>query len=329
MMGRCLWALLRKDCRMMISGKFFLLALGTFVFYTLFINFGYVKMMHDELYSVYLYDPESTQHTVADSVQMVDSRAALESALANDTSGVGIDASGESIRVLLYAATEKADKHRADYALSLLTPREEKSADVIGSNTPEMKQRKEITCELLFIEIVAIGFLGIASLLFKEKQMGVMRVHAVMPLSRSLFICSKLLLFLLTDLVFATLMVLFNSGTVGILPAVLVQTALLSLLMALVGFGCALFLRDFKQFSLVYLVIAIFVVTPVFLTANTSVKMAWIHYHPFYHVYMGMKNAFFGTPATDPLYYLVLFGIIAVLFFLVVTALRREMGKEG
>ncbi len=35
-----------------------------------------------------------------------------------------------------------------------------------------MKQRREITCELLFIEIVAVGFLGIASVLFKENRWG-------------------------------------------------------------------------------------------------------------------------------------------------------------
>lgn len=101
-------------------------------------------------------------------------------------------------------------------------------------------------------------------------------------------------------------MVLFNVGLVeerGILPAVLLQTAILSLIMALVGFGSTMMLKDFKQFSLAYLVIALFAATPVFLSANTSVKMAWIDYHPFYHVYMGLKTAFFGSSVTSPLYY--------------------------
>lgn len=64
--------------------------------------------------------------------------------------------------------------------------------------------------------------------------MGVIRVHAIMPLHKSLFVCSKIMLFLITDLVFAALMVLFNVGLDGmsVLPAVLVQTAILSLIMA-------------------------------------------------------------------------------------------------
>ncbi len=177
-----------------------------------------------------------------------------------------------------------------------------------------------------------MGFLGIASVLFKEKQMGVIRVHAIMPLKKSLFVFSKVLLFLLTDLVFAALMILFNIGLAeagGILPGVLLQTAILSLIMALAGFGCTMLLRDFKQFSLAYLVIALFAATPVFLAANTSVKMAWINYHPFYHVYMGLKNAFFGMPVTSPAYYICAACVIILLFGIVEAAFRKEMGREG
>lgn len=257
--------------------------------------------MDAQLYNVYLYDPAGTQTEVSSLIRSVSSLEELGAALAGDTNGVGIDASSGKPNVRFYAATEKADRHRTDYALSLLSPDGDYTAKTVGSNSPEMKQRKEITCELLFIEIVAVGFLGIASVQFKEKQMGVIRVHAIMPLHKSLFVFSKITLFLLTDLIFAALMVLFNIGLKGVsvLPAVLVQTAILSLIMALAGFGCTMLLRDFKQFSLGYLVIALFAAMPVFLAANTSVKMSWIDYHPFYHVYMGLKNAFFGGGGFD------------------------------
>lgn len=49
----------------MMSGKFFLVALGSLVLYTLFINFGYVKFMDAQLYNVYLYDPAGTQTEVS------------------------------------------------------------------------------------------------------------------------------------------------------------------------------------------------------------------------------------------------------------------------
>ena len=288
--------------------------------------------MKAEMYHVYLYDPQGTQPQASDLVYPVTSLEELDQALVTDTTSIGIDASSGTPNIILYYGSEKVDRHRADYARSLLYPHNGYAAKTVGENTPELKQRKEITCELLFIEIVAVGFLGIASVLFKEKQMGVIRVHAVLPLKKSLFILSKIILFLLADLIFAALMTVFNIGAadaIHILPAVFVQTAILSLIIALAGFGCTMVLNDFKQFSLAYLVIAIFAATPVFLAANTSIKMAWIGWHPFYQIYMGLKNAYFGTPVTDPVYYICSACGIAALFIMIQIAFRKEMGKEG
>ncbi len=330
-----MYSLLKKDCRMMASGKFFLVAFGSLLLYTLFIHFGYLNFMEDnaDIYPVYLYDPAGTYTQVSPLIHSVTSEEELNKVLAGDAgSGVGIHVKDGKPNIVLYAGTQKVDRHRADYALSLLHSGSEYKTETIGDNTPEMKQRREITCELLFIEIVAVGFLGIASVLFKEKQMGVIRVHAIMPLYKSLFVCSKVFLFLLADLVFAVLMVLFNVGfqeAGGILPAVLAQTGILSLIMALTGFCCAMLLKDFKQFSLAYLVIALFTATPVFLSANTAIKMEWIIYHPFYQVYMGLKNAFFGMPVTSPVYYIGAACVIILLFGITTAAFRKEMEKEG
>lgn len=325
-------ALLKKDIRLLISGKFFMMSLGFLALYTLYVNFGYIKFMDAPLYNVYLYDPAGTQTTVSERVKRVSSGGELDTVLLRDTNGVGIDAGTGEVRLIMYEGTEKADRHRADYALSLLEPMGEDLPEVVGSNTPEQKARKEITCELLFFEMTAVGFLGIASLLFKEKSMGVIRVHAVLPLRKSLFLISKLVVFLLSDLLFAVMLTALNVGfpdTLRILPAVLLQTGSLSLIMALAGLLCALLLKDFRQFTLAYLAIAIFVATPVFLSANTAVKLNWISFHPFYHVYMGLKNAYFQVPTTSPFYYLGCVAAIAILLAAVEHVFRREMGKEG
>ena len=327
-----LYSLLRKDFRLMVSGKFFLMSMGFLILYTLYVNFGYIRFMDSQLYNVYLYDPAGTQKTASPLIQHVSTREELDRALLQDTNGIGIDAVAGEPQIILYEGTEKADRHRADYALSLLQPLEPNSAGIVGVNTPEQKARKEITCELPFFAISAVGFLGMAAVLFKEKSMGVIRVHAVLPLRKNLFLLSKLALFLLTDLVFAVLLSTLNVGlldTASVLPAILLQTALLSMIMALFGLACALLLRDFRQFTLAYLLIAIFVATPVFLSANTAVKLDWIRFHPFYYVYMGLKNAYFGTPAGSPVYYLCSVGGIAALFAGVHWLFRREMGKEG
>ncbi len=333
---RSIWkslrSLLQKDFRMMRSGKFFAVALGSLLLYTLFIHFAYVRFMDMEIYQVYLYDPAGTQRNVSPLVHPVASLEEMDRILHKDANSVGIHVTDGKPEVSLYTASKKLDRHRSDYALSLLHPGGKYTPETVGGNNLEQKNRRDITCELLFIEIVAVGFLGIASVLFKEKQMGVMRVHAILPLPKSLFLFSKIFLFLATDLVFAILLVLCNvglSGTGKILPGLLIQTTILSLVMALTVFGCAMILKDFRQFSLAYLVIALFVTAPVFLSANTSIKMTWIRFHPFYHIYMGLKHAFFGIPVANPLYYLCAAGAVVLLFGIVKTAFCREMEKEG
>ena len=330
-MGKGFCALFKKDCRMLVSGKFFLMALGFLVLYTAYVNLGYIRFMQMPPYNVYLYDPTGIQTEKSPLVQIVSSMEDMDTALLSDANGVGLDASAGEVRVVLYKGAEHVDRHRADYALSLLELPASPAPEVLGTNTPEQKARKEITCELLFFELAAVGFLGIAAVLFKEKGMGVIRVHAILPVRKDLFLLSKLAVFLLSDLAFAVLLTLLNVGLndgAAVLPAVLLQTAILSLMMALVGLLCALLLKDFRQFTLAYLVIAIFAATPVFLSANTSIKLDWIGYHPFYHVYMGLKNAYFGTDIS-PAYYAGAAGVIALLFLVVRLAFHREIGKEG
>ncbi len=327
-MGKGFCALFRKDYQMLASGKFFLMAIGFLALYTAYVNLGYIRFMQMEPYNVYLYDPAETHASKSSLVQAVPSMEAMDAALLSDANGVGLDASAGDVRVVIYKGAEHIDRHRADYALSLLEPSASHIPEVLGTNTPEQKARKEITCELLFFELAAVGFLGIAAVLFKEKGMGVIRVHAILPLQKDLFLLSKLAVFLFSDLVFAVLLTLLNTGLAdgaAVLPAVLLQTAILSLMMALVGLLCALLLKDFRQFTLAYLVIAIFAATPVFLSANTSVKFDWINYHPFYHVYMGLKNAYFGT-AVSPVYYAGAVGTIVLLFLAVRLAFHREIG---
>ena len=330
-MGKGFCALFKKDCRMLSSGKFFLMAVAFLAIYTAYANLGYIRFMQMPPYNVYLYDPAGTQMEKSSLVQIVSFMEDMDAALLSDANGVGLDASAGEVRVVLYKGAEHVDRHRADYALSLLRPSSSPAPEVLGTNTPEQKARKEITCELLFFELAAVGFLGIAAVLFKEKGMGVIRVHAILPVRKDLFLLSKLAVFLLSDLVFAVLLTLLNVGFAdgaAVLPVVLLHTAILSLMMALVGLLCALLLKDFRQFTLAYLVIAIFAATPVFLSANTSVKFDWINWHPFYHVYMGLKNAYFGT-AISPVYYAGAMGAIVLLFLAVQLAFRREIGKEG
>ncbi|MDD2959146.1 MAG: ABC transporter permease [Lachnospiraceae bacterium] len=330
-MWRGFLSLLKKDFQLMWSSKFLLLAFGSLVLYSCYINFLYVNLDQD-IYPVYLYDPLSVQQELSADIVRVDSLEELNTK-SGDGYAVGIDMSSGTPQVTMVSSNiQKTDNYRAAYALSLLSPSNQTVSEITGKDNKEMKSRREITCEFLFFELAAVGFLGIASMLFKEKQMGVVRIHGVLPISKTAFMLSKLSLFLLSDLVFSTFLTVINLGALEgllVLPYVLAQTAILSLIMALVGFFCAVQLPDFKQFSLLYLVLAVFITTPVFLVGQTGIAWSWITYHPMYHLFMAMKNAYRGMPSANGVYYTICGLTIILLFLLVRQALIREMAKEG
>lgn len=330
-MWRDFLSLLKKDFKLMLSSKFLLLALGSLILYSCYINYIYVGLDQD-IYPVYLYDPFHTQEVVSSEIMIVDSTEELQANI-EDGYAVGINAfSGTPEIVMVSSNICSVDHYRAAYAFSLLSPANSVAAERIGADSKEMKSRREITCEFLFFELAAVGFLGLASTLFKERQMGIIRVHGVLPVSRTAFILSKLILFLLSDLIFSALLTVINLGVaegLSVLPHVCLQAGILSLLMALVGFFCAIWLPDFKQFSLLYLVLAVFITTPVFLAGQTGIIREGIKYHPMYHLFMAMKNAYWGISSANGGYYMICGLTIILLFLLVRQVLIHEMAKEG
>lgn len=335
--------LLRKDLRLMLAGKFFLLALGSLLFYSLYINLFYAKTDQD-IYPVYVYGTHHTLPKNMDAKHFTNSLEELNDKCMDGYS-VGIDASGENINIVMKSSgINTIDALRVQYAESFLQyPGRIDEADkslsnfrepekIIKNNSLELKNRREITCEFLFFELAAVGFLGLASLMFKEKEMGVIRVYGILPGNVWAFIFSKLTLFVVSDLVFCILLTLINVGWkpgIAVLPAVLVQTGILSMIMSLAGLLCSVCVSDFRQFSLLYLVLAIFVTTPVFLVGQTSVKLDWMLYHPMYHLFMQMKGAYFSSVASGFVYYAVCTAAIIVLLCAVYRAMQREMAKEG
>lgn len=323
-------SLLKKDFRMMLTSKFFLLALGSLVLYSCYINFIYVHTDQD-IYPVYLLDPMGRYPELPKVIEVKEIEDLQE--VCRDGYSVGIDARAAIPEILMTdSGSSKTDYQRAAYASALLSNPGEKRSEVIGTNSKEMKNRREITSEFLFFELAAVGFLGVASALFKEKQMGVIRVHSILPISKAAFIGSKLLLFILSDLLFAVLLTTINLGlpaALAVMPDVLLQVGILSAIMVLAGFLCAVWIPDFKQFSLFYLVLAIFVTIPVFLAGQTDVSWWWIDYHPMYHLFMAIKNAYFETPNRNIAYYMGCTASIVLLFYFARKVLSSEMAREG
>ena len=142
--------IVKKDFRLMLSSKFLLLAAGSLILYSCYINFVFVNTDQD-IYPVYLYDPHNTQETVSENVVMAAGMDELKEACA-DGYAVGIDASGSSPEIYMVSSgVYSTDNYRAAWALSRLSPEHVTRADLIGTDSKEMKNRREITAEVLFL----------------------------------------------------------------------------------------------------------------------------------------------------------------------------------
>lgn len=177
-MNRAFFSILYKDLRLMISGKFFLLSLSSLMIYTCYINFHYVNI-DDSPYQKYIYYDDRTITLDTEAIE-VDSYDKLIHMLEEDKEGIGYYIHEGSCDMIQYdSGLMKLNKFRYDASNRRDKYVTESKIVTVGELNREEKLRREMSCEVLFFEIVAIGFLGVAAILFKEKTMGTIRIHGI------------------------------------------------------------------------------------------------------------------------------------------------------
>lgn len=144
------FSLLRKDFKMMLSSKFLLLTFGSLILYSLYINMVYIKT-DQAIYPVYLLDPAKSIEAASNQMIRVENIEELQ-LQTSDGYAIGIDATGVEPRIIMSASgLNSTDNLRAAYAFSLLSPKQNLPSQAIGKNSKEMKSRREITSEFLFL----------------------------------------------------------------------------------------------------------------------------------------------------------------------------------
>lgn len=186
---------------------------------------------------------------------------------------------------------------------------------IIGKYTQRARRLREMTSEVLFFEIVAVGFLGIVALFFKEKEMGVFHALGVLPSPIWKELLIKLGVFWLFDMLFTILLLTinFSFGETITLWRVFFPVTLLSLSMTILGLVASLICKNFKQFGVIYTVLIILLTSPLFLSANTSFEIPGIEYNYLYVLYVRIKELFFGgSLVIDSFYFLFIGGFVVL-----------------
>lgn len=320
-MCRQLASLIKKDIKFIIQSKFYLVILGSLLLYSLYINLVYVNS-DTQYYTVYMYNNSNRQmNKEVTDYHKVNSEELLNQKLQLDKESIGIIVNeNNSEIIILDSGSNKINKEKQLYGEYLLEgSMVNKNANfrIISNNDFDLKKRIEMVSVIIFFEITTISFLGIAAIFFKEKEMGVLKVYGVLPISKVLILLSKVIIYLCIDIIFVLLMSWINIGglyTLKISLKVCLQIIILSPILVLLGYFFSVIYKNFKEFGFVYTVVIIGMTSPVFLFTNTPYEWSGIKYFPSYHLYINLQNAFFNKPTINFMYLIISFLCLIALF---------------
>lgn len=322
------WNLFVKDTRLMLSSKFLLVLIGSLVIYSLYINLIY-SVQDIQPSPILIYDP--MERAMGEDLVFVDSKDELADGIEANDKVIAVDYSlNTPVVSMIQSENEKVDKFTEEYVVSRVQGQGDATdLKYIGELDREAKLRREMTCEVLFFELIAVIFLGVTSLLFKEKSMGTIKVFGTVPANEMMFILSKTLLFLLINILFTIALCLINvDDAIKISLRGLPHVIIISIMMSMLSHICVFTFKDFRQFGFAYAFIVIFLTAPVFLAANTAITWNWIEYYPIYILYMNLKSAFFNMPNGNIVYYGISILILVGLAYIVKGLMKRELAKE-
>lgn len=325
-------ALLKKDIHFIFQSKFYLIMIGSLLVYSLYINFVYVKIDTGN-YPVYVYNKTGVLLALKrDNIREVDNEQELYKLLDSNKESIGILAEPQGLKIIISeSGSKKIDNGKRLYAQYLIQDNQSNViTQIIGFENFELKKRIEMVSVIVFFEITTLSFLGIAALFFKEKEMGVLKVYGVVPVSKLLFIISKLLIFFLMEIMFVTLISFINLGfgySVEVFYNLFLQVVILSPMMVLLGFLFSFLYKNFKQFVFAYTVIIIALTSPVFLFVNTSLEWSGIRYFPTYYLYSSLNKAYFNNLNHSFDYYLICGIVLFLLCWVDIKLFDRELER--
>lgn len=327
-------SLLRKDLSLIIQSKLYLVLIGSLLVYSLYINFVYVNTDTPN-YTVYVYEQtEGRLGIKRDNMIPVDDIDEFYKLLASDNDSIGIIVESDGMKIMISeTGSKKTDNLKQLYAEQLIqNDQSEIIIEKIGLEDFELKKRIEMVSVIVFFEITTISFLGIAALFFKEKNLGVLKVYGVMPASKLLFISSKILIFSLMELLFVTLINLINLGygySLQVYFDLILQIAILSPMMVLLGFFFSLVYKNFKQFVYAYTVIIMAMTSPVFLFVNTPLEWSGIKYFPTYYLYNSLNQVYFKNFShnNNLVYYLICSLCLGLLCWVDLKLFNRQLER--
>lgn len=219
-------------------------------------------------------------------------------------------------RVILDLRGDSIDELSVTYLRGLLTP-------------PPFNLK--ITPIALVFEVVLLGFLFVAVMMFQEKQEATLRAYRVTPAGPVNYIISKNLLFIVLSLLYGLPLVLIGFGTsinYGLLFALVVLSASM---MTLISLFIAVFFKNISEWFFIGVGLMVLNSLPSISYALPSFAPKWITWIPSYPAVFAVRDVLFHAATwvdiQPTIIFLVALNIVG--FFMAYIAIQRKLLKVG
>ncbi len=291
-----------------------------------------------------LYFDDTSDRSVSEllaGAEFAESREELELAVADADGLVGIVASGDrrsvEFEIVYKHVPDSAQVNILEAALREIaaTLRGEDRAERIDSRslrpgTPALTANQGLITVMLAFEVMILGFLFVAVVVFGEKTEGSIRAYRVTPSGLANYVISKVAVFTILSTLYGLVMVVATIGPRALgqlLPVLLISTALMSAL----GLGVAVFFKNISEWfvtGVVALSINMLAILPYQIPTFSA---RWLTFLPGYAVIFGATEILFPTGEVgfaQPMYLTLGVWLVAALVFAAV-AVRRSIMREA
>lgn len=184
---------------------------------------------------------------------------------------------------------------------------------------------------IIVFEVVLLGFMIAAVMMFQEKQEGTLRAYRVSPSGALNYILSKNALFLVLSLIYGLPVLLLAFGLDFNLPLMLLLIALSSLFMTTLSLAIAVFYRNLSEWFFVGVGVLILNALPMISFTLPSFAPAWLTWIPSYPTVFATRDVLFNGAGMADILPTVLYlaALIALAFLGAYVAIRFKLLKEG
>lgn len=184
---------------------------------------------------------------------------------------------------------------------------------------------------ILVFEVVLLGFLIAAVMMFQEKQESTLRAYRVSPAGAWTYILSKNALFLALSLAYGLPILLLAFGAEFNLPLTFLLLALSSLLMTTLSMAIAVFFNNLSEWFFAGVAILVLNSLPMISYGLPAFAPAWLTWLPSYSAVFATRDVLFNAATFGDILPTVIYlaALTVLTFAAAYTAIRYKLLKEG